>query len=147
MIAQSCAAIARGTGFAAPGSDALRKSPPVACSRSPLFGSRSLSGRCRSGRGWMRRRHRRASCGQKPGDVVTTDACTAACADTSTRSNAAICYSCRCKDALGDLPTPEELRCSTGDAIKTFRLEEGAEVEITGDATDSECTNPALLGD
>src|SRR5687767_9631748 len=69
---------------------------------------------------------------EKPGVVVTTDACTAACADTSTRSNAAICYSCRCKDALGDLPTPEELRCSTGDAIKTFRLEEGAEVEITG---------------
>lgn len=82
-----------------------------------------------------------------PGAVVATEACTAACADTSTPSNAAVCYSCRCKDALGDLPTPEELRCSTGDAIKTFKLEDGAEVEITEDATDGECTNPALLGD
>jgi hypothetical protein len=78
------------------------------------------------------------------GDVCTT-ACTAANADGASARDVAVCYSCRCKAALGALPTPEELRCSTGEEIKVYKLQDDAEVEVTGDATDTECANPASL--
>jgi len=68
-------------------------------------------------------------------------ACNRACADTDTGDNATICYSCRCKQALGALPTPAELKCSLGEEIVVYR----AGARVTTEVED--CENPAMLPD
>jgi hypothetical protein len=82
--------------------------------------------------------------------VIDTDACRTACSAASSDDRSkVVCYSCKCKEALGALPTPEELRASSADVIKTYRVVERdgrlEEQEIADRAT--ECENPALLPD
>ena len=77
--------------------------------------------------------------------------CQNACRNaTGNERNTAVCYSCKCKQALGTLPTPAELKCSLGAEIKVYRATRAGdtgpytETEVTnGDAVD--CLNPALL--
>ena len=70
--------------------------------------------------------------------AMTTPVCQNACkimgteADPDRRYND-ICYSCRCKDALGFLPKPADMRCSESEEI------------VIDDARDGHCSNPALL--
>jgi hypothetical protein len=62
-------------------------------------------------------------------------ACAAAEDDERERT---ICHACRCKDALGGLPTPDQITCAAGTPIPIYRVEGAG-----GDA--STCANPALL--
>ncbi|MBX3222299.1 MAG: hypothetical protein KF795_17400 [Labilithrix sp.] len=84
-------------------------------------------------------------CTARPGGVAdtaapsTNRACALACADPDAGDNAIICYSCRCKEALGALPTPEEMKCSDGEEIVVFRDGEKVTTEVP------DCENPALL--
>lgn len=71
--------------------------------------------------------------------AASSSPCAAACTETGAGYNEVICYSCRCKEALGELPTPEELRCSDGEEIEVYR--NGA--KVTTDVED--CENPAML--
>jgi hypothetical protein len=61
----------------------------------------------------------------------------------------ATCYSCKCKEALGALPTADEIKCSSGAEVKVYRAvpREGGgydQVEVT-DGNAKDCANPALL--
>jgi hypothetical protein len=56
---------------------------------------------------------------------MSTAACRTACAAAADdEQRRVVCYACKCKEALGALPTPEELRASGAEVIKTFRVAE-----------------------
>ncbi len=77
-------------------------------------------------------------------DPVPVD-CTTACADPNTDPGWALCYACRCKDAMdGWLPSPEELQCGLGEEIVVYTSDdEGTLTPVTTNV--STCANPTLL--
>ncbi len=71
--------------------------------------------------------------------------CTSFCEDTSTDEAKAICYSCRCKDAMdGWLPSVEEYQCSNGEEIVIYTAGEDGELSAV-DGRVTTCANPSLL--
>jgi hypothetical protein len=86
-----------------------------------------------------------AACVREPRAPVRAEtrcerACTAAADD---EREGAICYACRCKEALGDLPPPEAITCARGAEIPIYRLEGGRVVETKENR--GTCKNPALI--
>lgn len=75
--------------------------------------------------------------------------CTDACADTTDAAGVAICYACRCRQAMdGWLPSHEELQCSQADEIVIYRADlSGAAPELVpvDEAAPADCANPSLL--
>jgi hypothetical protein len=75
--------------------------------------------------------------------------CSAACADTTSTENWAVCWSCKCKEAMdGWLPSPAEIGCAAGKEMEIFTMKEGADgspemTKVTG-AVDK-CLNPDRL--
>lgn len=75
--------------------------------------------------------------------------CTDACSDLASDAGIAVCYSCRCKNAMdGYLPSVDELQCSQAEELTLYTadLSSGSAelVPLTGDSPD-QCVNPALL--
>ncbi len=74
--------------------------------------------------------------------------CDPLCALLATPDSEARCYSCRCREALGNwLPNRAELQCSKGEEIVVYRSRPGkpAELEPVPGPVES-CHNPALFG-
>lgn len=71
-----------------------------------------------------------------PDGPVASSACNALCAGVpdateyagrDEQERWAACFSCRCKESIGWLPSPEELKCSTGTELERYRARtEGA---------------------
>ncbi|MEM6993172.1 MAG: hypothetical protein AAF721_21845 [Myxococcota bacterium] len=80
------------------------------------------------------------------GGFVPAD-CSEPCAD-DTETAVALCYACRCKNAMdGWLPTPEQLQCSQAEELTVYTADISGEnpqlVPLTEEA--ETCVNPALL--
>jgi hypothetical protein len=71
--------------------------------------------------------------------------CESVCADTESNENWAVCYSCRCKEAMDRwLPSPQEVSCNGGREIPVYKATK-TQAGITLDkitAATSECFNP-----
>ncbi len=74
--------------------------------------------------------------------------CTEACGDLASETGTAMCYACRCKNAMdGWLPSVEELQCSEAEVLPLYDVDEsGPQPQLVESATDLDtCANPDLL--
>ncbi len=85
--------------------------------------------------------------GSTGGGFVEVD-CTEPCSDLASDAGVAVCYACRCKNAMdGFLPSVEQLQCSEADELTVYTADiSGPEPELVPRTQDSgTCANPALL--
>ncbi len=85
-----------------------------------------------------------AACAREPRAPVAATLCERACAKANDdEREKTICHACRCKEALGELPTPDVITCARGVEVPIYRLENGRAVETKQNA--ATCKNPALI--
>jgi hypothetical protein len=78
---------------------------------------------------------------EQPFPVGST--CANACANTTSDESWAVCWSCKCKQAMdGWLPKPEEIGCGAGKELEIFTMEEPSSEE--SDAADGGANGPRL---
>ena len=74
--------------------------------------------------------------------------CTEHCADLDSDRGVALCYACRCKNAMdGYMPPPDLVQCSEAEELPIYTVDQsgGGPELVPIDDERTECANPALL--